>query len=173
MKAMILTGLNRIEIIDKPVPEIKKPDEVLIKMKSVGICGSDIHYYKEDRIGSQIVKYPFTIGHESSGIIEKTGKAVENVKPGDRVAFDPSMPCFSCDQCKAGRYHTCRNMRFLGCPEQADGCMAEYIVMPASGCYHLNKNISLDQAALSEPLSIGLYATKISVPLKNAKVGIF
>jgi len=172
MKAMVLTDLLKIEIVEKPDPEIKNSDDVLVKMKSVGICGSDIHYYKEGRIGSQVVKYPFTLGHEGAGIVEKTGKAVKNVKPGDRIAIDPSMPCFSCDQCKAGRFHTCRNIRFLGCPDQAEGCMSEYVLIPSASCFLLEKNVSLDQAALSEPLSIGLYATRLSVPLKNARVGI-
>jgi L-iditol 2-dehydrogenase len=172
MKAMVLTDLLKIEIVEKPDPEIKNPDDVLVKMKSVGICGSDIHYYKEGRIGSQVVKYPFTLGHEGAGIVEKTGKAVKNVRPGDRIAIDPSMPCFSCDQCKAGRFHTCRNIRFLGCPDQAEGCMSEYILIPSASCFMLEKNVSLDQAALSEPLSIGLYATRLSIPLKKAKVGI-
>ena len=172
MKAMVLTDLLKIEIVEKPDPEIKNPDDVLVKMKSVGICGSDIHYYKEGRIGSQVVKYPFTLGHEGAGIVEKTGKAVKNVKPGDRIAIDPSMPCFSCDQCKAGRFHTCRNIRFLGCPDQAEGCMSEYVLIPSASCFLLEKNVSLDQAALSEPLSIGLYATRLSIPLKNARVGI-
>jgi L-iditol 2-dehydrogenase len=172
MKAMILTDLLKIEIVEKPDPEINNPDDVLVKMKSVGICGSDIHYYKDGRIGSQVVKYPFTLGHEGAGIVEETGKAVKNVKPGDRIAIDPSMPCFSCDQCRAGRFHTCRNIRFLGCPDQAEGCMSEYIIIPSSSCFLLDKNISLDEAALSEPLSIGLYVTRLSVPLKNARVGI-
>jgi L-iditol 2-dehydrogenase len=172
MKAMVLTDLLKIEIVKKPDPEIRNPDQVLVRMKSVGICGSDIHYYKEGRIGSQVVKFPFTLGHEGAGIVEKTGKAVKNVKPGDRIAIDPSMPCFTCDQCKAGRFHTCRNILFLGCPEQAEGCMSEYIVIPSESCYPLDKNISLDQAALSEPLSIGLYATRLSGELKNTRVAI-
>jgi L-iditol 2-dehydrogenase len=172
MKAMVLTGLNKIEIIEKPVPEMINPDDVLIRMKSVGICGSDIHYYKEGNIGSQIVKYPFTVGHEGAGIIEKTGRSVSNLKPGDRVAIDPAMPCFSCEQCKAGRFHTCENLRFLGCPGQAEGCLSEYLVMPAASCFLLNKNSSLDQGALSEPAAIGVYAVKLSVPMKHAKVGI-
>ncbi|MDQ1296330.1 MAG: L-iditol 2-dehydrogenase [Bacteroidota bacterium] len=172
MKAMVLTDLQKIEIIKKPDPEIKNPDGVLVKMKSVGICGSDIHYYKDGRIGSQVVKYPFTLGHEGAGIVEKIGKDVKNVKPGDRIAIDPSMPCFSCDQCIAGRFHTCRNIRFLGCPDQAEGCMSEYIVIPSASCFRLGENISLVEAALSEPLSIGLYSTMLSVPLKNARVGI-
>jgi L-iditol 2-dehydrogenase len=172
MKAMVLTGLNKIEIVEKPVPEINRPEEVLIKMMSAGICGSDIHYYKDGKIGSQIVKYPFTVGHEGAGLIEDIGKAVTNVKPGDRVAIDPAMPCFICGQCKAGRFNTCRNLKFLGCPDQAEGCLSEYIVMPASSCFPFAKSISLDQAALSEPLSIGVYATKLSGPLRHLKVGI-
>ena len=172
MKAMILTGLNTIKIIEKQIPKINKPDEVLIKMMSAGICGSDIHYYKKGKIGSQIVKYPFTIGHEGAGIIEKTGKLVTNLKPGDRVAIDPAMPCFSCEQCTAGRFHTCKNLKFLGCPGQAEGCLSEYLVMPASSCFILNENISLDQGALSEPVAIGVYATRLSIPLKHTKVGI-
>ena len=172
MKAMVLTDLLKIAIVEKPIPEINNPDDVLVKMKSVGICGSDIHYYKHGRIGNQVVKYPFTLGHEGAGIVEEIGKAVKNIKPGDRIAIDPSMPCFSCDQCRTGRFHTCRNIRFLGCPDQAEGCMSEYIVIPSASCFPLKKNISLDEAALSEPLSIGLYATRLSVPLKNARVGI-
>ena len=172
MKAMVLTGLEKIEIIEKPVPEIINPDDVLIKMMSVGICGSDIHYYKEGNIGSQIVKYPFIVGHEGAGIIEKTGSSVTRVKPGDRVAIDPAMPCYSCEQCKAGRFHTCKKLKFLGCPGQAEGCFSEYLVMPATSCYILNKNITMDQGALSEPMAIGVYACKLSIPLKNAKVGI-
>jgi L-iditol 2-dehydrogenase len=172
MKAMVLTDLLKIEIVEKPVPEIINPDDVLVRMKSVGICGSDIHYYKDGRIGSQVVKYPFTLGHEGAGIVEETGKAVINVRPGDRIAIDPSMPCFSCDQCREGRFHTCRNILFLGCPGQAEGCMSEYVVIPSASCFLLEKNVSLDEAALSEPLSVGLYATRLSVPLKNARIGI-
>ncbi|MGC9472051.1 MAG: zinc-dependent alcohol dehydrogenase [Bacteroidales bacterium] len=172
MKAMVLTGLNRIEIVDKPVPEIVRPDEVLIRMKSVGICGSDIHYYREGRIGSQIVQYPFTIGHEGAGIVEEVAGGVTRLKPGDRVAIDPAMPCYRCDQCNAGRYHTCRNLKFLGCPGQSEGCLQEYVVMPEDSCYRLPDNVTFDQAALSEPLCIGVYAVDLSVPVKGVRIGI-
>jgi L-iditol 2-dehydrogenase len=107
MKSMVLTGLKRIEIADKPMPELKNPDDVLIRMKAVGVCGSDIHYYRTGNIGSQVVQFPFTLGHEGAGVIEKTGHAVRTLKPGDRVAIDPAMPCHNCDQCKTGRHHTC------------------------------------------------------------------
>ena len=173
MKSMVLIDILKIEIVEEPDPVIRKPDDVLVRMKSVGVCGSDIHYYKEGRIGSQVVKFPFTLGHEGSGEVVDVGTAVKNIKPGDRIAFDPSMPCFGCDQCKAGRPHTCRNILFLGCPDQAEGCMSEYIVMPSEGCYPLDKNISYDQAALSEPLSIGVYSARLGGNLRDKKVAVF
>lgn len=172
MKAMVLTGLNRMKMIEKPDPVIVKPDEVLIRMKSVGVCGSDIHYYTEGKIGSQVVEYPFTVGHEGAGIIEKTGSSVTRVKPGDRVAIDPAMPCFMCDQCVSGRFHTCRKLRFLGCPGQAEGCLSEFLVMPESSCFKISENMTLDQAALSEPLAIGVYATRLYGSLKGARIAI-
>ena len=172
MRASVLAGLNRIEITRMPLPELKKPDDVLIRMRSVGVCGSDIHYYRTGRIGSQVVQFPFTLGHEGAGVVEKTGEEVTSLKPGDSVAIDPAMPCHNCDQCRAGRPHTCRNLKFLGCPGQAEGCLSEYIVMPASSCYILPDNVTLDQAALSEPLSIGLYAVRSSGDIRGKSVGI-
>ncbi len=172
MKAMELTGLNRLHLIEKPDPEIINPDDVLIRMKSVGICGSDIHYYKEGKIGCQVVQYPFTVGHEGAGIIEKTGSSVTRVKPGDRIAIDPAMPCFNCDQCKAGRFHTCRHLKFLGCPGQAAGCFSEFLIMPATSCFVLPGNMTLDQGALSEPLAIGVYATRLYGSLQGKTIGI-
>ncbi len=172
MKAMVLTGLRQLEIVEKPVPELTKPDEVLVRMKSVGVCGSDIHYYRDGRIGSQIVKYPFTVGHEGAGIIEKKGPGVKHLKPGDRVAVDPAMPCFECDQCKQKRFHTCRKLKFLGCPGQAEGCFSEFIVMPETSCIKISDHMTLDQAALSEPLAIGMYAVHLAGSVKGTKIGI-
>jgi L-iditol 2-dehydrogenase len=172
MKSMVLTGLNRIEIADKPIPELLKSDEVLVRMKSVGVCGSDIHYYRSGNIGSQVVQFPFTLGHEGAGVIEKTGNAVKTLKPGDRVAIDPAMPCYNCDQCKTGRYHTCRNLKFLGSPGQSEGCLSEFIVIPSSSCFPIPENMTLDQAALSEPLAIALYAVRSAGPLAGKSIAI-
>jgi L-iditol 2-dehydrogenase len=94
------------------------------------------------------------------------------VVPGDRVAVDPAMSCGACDQCRAGRHHTCRNLRFLGCPGQAEGCLSEYIVMPESCCFPVGPNTSLEQAAVAEPLSIGVYTVRQSVPMPGAAIGI-
>ena len=172
MKAMVLTGIRQMEMIELPMPKILKSSDVLIKMQVVGVCGSDVHYYTQGRIGSQVVKYPFPVGHEGAGEVIEVGSAVSRVKPGDRIAIEPAMPCGECDQCKVGRPHTCRKLRFLGCPNQADGCLAEYLVMPEDSCFPIADKLSYTEAAISEPLAIGLYAVNQSIPLKNASVGI-
>lgn len=162
MKTMYLTGLRQMEMRESPKPEIRNDTDVLLKMAVVGVCGSDVHYYLRGRIGSQVVKYPFPVGHECAAIVEQVGAAVSRVKPGDHVAVEPAMPCGQCDQCHARRSHTCRSLRFLGCPGQADGCLSEYIVMPEHSCFPVPNNVSLDQACLSEPLSIGLYSVRLA-----------
>ena len=172
MKTMALTGIREMEMINVPEPSIKNDTDVIIKMKVIGVCGSDIHYYTDGKIGSQVVSYPFTVGHEGAGEIIEVGKSVTRVKPGDRVAIEPAMPCFVCDQCLSGRHNTCRSLKFLGCPGQADGLLSEYIVMPETSCIPISERINYDQAAISEPLAIGTYAVKQAVPMQNAKIGI-
>jgi L-iditol 2-dehydrogenase len=173
MKAMMLTGIKKMEMKDIPEPVLIKPNDVKIKMSVVGICGSDIHYYTEGQIGSQKVQYPFAIGHEGAGVVVEAGRAVKRVRPGDQIAIDPAMPCWECDQCLAGRQHTCRKLRFLGCPGQAEGCLMEYIVMPEESCYPLTGKLTPDQGSISEPLAIGVYAVKKAGDIKGLKIGIF
>jgi L-iditol 2-dehydrogenase len=172
MKSMMLTGIRQMEMIEVKDPVIINPGDVKIKMMAVGVCGSDIHYYVHGKIGSQIVKYPFAVGHEGAGIVAETGSAVKHVRPGDLVAIEPAMPCRVCDQCLAGRPHTCRKLRFLGCPGQAEGNLSEYIVMPEESCLPLQKGLNADHGVISEPLSIGVYSVKLSIPVKGAKIGI-
>lgn len=172
MKSMVLTGIKAMQMVEVPKPGIVNDTDVLIKMKVIGVCGSDVHYYVSGKIGSQVVKYPFPVGHEGAGVVESVGKAVKTVKPGDRIAIEPAMPCYQCDQCLAGRPHTCRKLKFLGCPGQADGCFSEYIVMPERSCIKIPDSMSFDEAAISEPLAIGVYAVNQSIDMKGAKVGI-
>ena len=169
---MILTGIRQMAIADVPDPVINNPKDVKIKMTALGICGSDIHYYTDGKIGSQQVKYPFTVGHECAGIVVETGRDVTKVKPGDKIAIEPAMPCHQCDQCLQGRQHTCREIRFLGCPGQAEGALSEYIVMPEENCFILSGNLSADHGAISEPLAIGIYSVKKSGNIKGTSIGI-
>ena len=172
MKAFKLTSIGEMDLFTVPDPEIISDHDVLIRMKTMGVCGSDIHYYNTGKIGSQIVKYPFTVGHEGAGEVIKTGAAVGRVKIGDKVAIDPAMPCYECEQCKSGRTHTCTNLKFLGNPGQAEGCLSEYIVMPEQSLFSVQDNLTYDDAALSEPLSIGYYAVKEANPSKDSTIGI-
>jgi L-iditol 2-dehydrogenase len=138
----------------------------------VGVCGSDIHYFTAGRIGSQIVQFPFIIGHEATGIVERTGKKVRKVKPGQRVAIDPAVSCGHCDQCRAGRENTCRELLFLGCPKQLDGALCEYMVLPPNCCFPIKERTTFEQATLSEPLAIAVYAVERSQLPAKANVGI-
>ncbi|MDE0837478.1 MAG: alcohol dehydrogenase catalytic domain-containing protein [Kiritimatiellae bacterium] len=173
MKSMVLTDILGMEMCDIDEPHVANAHDVLLQVGTVGVCGSDIHYYKSGRIGSQVVSYPYAVGHEFSGIVLEVGSAVTRVAPGDRVAVDPAMPCRQCDQCLIGREHTCRQLRFLGCPGQAEGCLSERIVMPEGSCFRVSDSTTLEQAAIVEPLSIGVYAVALSgIPMQGAKIGI-
>ncbi len=172
MRAAVLEGLHRVAIREAPEPVIEKPHDVLLRVDAVGMCGSDIHYYTSGRIGSQIVQYPFVVGHEFGGTVLAVGPAVTRVKPGDLVAVDPAMPCYSCDQCRAGRFHTCRNLTFLGCPGQATGCLCDRLVMPETSCFATPASFSAEDAALIEPLSIGYYAVKLAGLAAGSRLAI-
>ncbi|HBG77607.1 MAG TPA: hypothetical protein DDW84_01990 [Phycisphaerales bacterium] len=160
MKALALTKVARLEIIDVPAPQIKNDTDVLLKIAVVGVCGSDIHYYETGRVGSQVVSFPYRVGHECSATVAQIGKAVKNLKLGDLVVVEPAVSCHNCDQCKMGRENTCRNLKFLGTPGQFDGCICEYMVMPAENCLPVAGKLTPIQAALCEPFTIGLYAAK-------------
>lgn len=172
MNAVALTGIGRFEMVSMPPPVIACDTDVLIRMILVGICGSDVHYYRVGRISNQVVKYPFVIGHEGVGIVQQVGSEVKQITPGDRIAIDPAIPCWECDQCLSGRFHTCRNLKFLGCPGQTNGCLSDYIVMPEKNCYKIKTGMTMEQAVLSEPLAIGIYSVKQSCCTKKMKIGI-
>jgi len=162
VKAFRLTGLRRMECLEVPDPGAPGRGQALLRVLVVGVCGSDMHYYTTGRIGSQVILYPFTIGHECSAEVVAVGPGVAGLKLGDCVAVEPAMSCGRCDQCAAGRHHTCRELRFLGCPGQAEGCLCELLLMPAECCLPVPAACSPERAALVEPLAIGLYAARLA-----------
>ena len=172
MKAALLTGIGQFEIQRVPDPKIVNPTDVLIRIKMVGVCGSDIHYFTTGRIGSQIIKFPFTVGHEAAGIVEQVGKKVTRVKPGQRIAIDPAVYCGLCDQCRAGRENTCCKLLFLGCPGQLSGALSEYLVLPELCCFPIKDRTTFERATLSEPLAIAVYAVERSRLPAKANVAI-
>ncbi|HEM62298.1 MAG TPA: hypothetical protein ENO24_08405 [Chloroflexi bacterium] len=172
MKAAVLTGIREMELHEVPGPAEPGPGEVLLKTEVVGVCGSDIHYYVDGRIGEQVVRYPYRVGHEYSARVVKLGEGVDHRQEGALVAVDPAMSCGFCSQCRAGRAHTCEHLRFLGCPGQAEGCLSEYTVMPAACCFPVPSGMNEEVAALVEPLSIGLYAHRLSGGVEGKTVAI-
>lgn len=156
MKAAVLYGVEDIRVEDLPEPKVEGKDDVLVRIKSVGVCGSDVHFYTHGRIGDFVVERPLILGHESAGVVEEVGGGVKDLKPGDRVALEPGIPCRRCEFCKAGRYNLCPDVRFFAAPP-VDGTFAEYIVHPADLCFRLPDNVSLEEGAMVEPLSVGLH----------------
>jgi L-iditol 2-dehydrogenase len=171
MKAVLLTGVRRLEVAEVPMPVIENDTDVLLKIRKVGICGSDVHYFETGRIGSQVVEYPFALGHECTATVEAVGNSVRNIKAGERIVVEPAAPCHKCDQCKKGRENTCRNLRFLGTPGQGGGCLCEYIVMPEECCF-AGGRLNLEQGVLCEPFAIGVYAVKQGKMPRNARIAI-
>ena len=172
MKAVVLAGIGQIKLVDVREPSIKEDNDVLLRIEMVGVCGSDVHYYETGRIGSQIVEYPFIVGHECTATVKAVGGGVTRVGVGDGVVVDPAISCGACDQCQQGRRNTCRNLKFLGCPGQVEGCLCEYIVMPEDCCFPMGGKISFAQGVLCEPLAIGLYAVKEAKLPKDGAVAI-
>lgn len=172
MRSVVLTGIGTMEMREAPEPRIQRDTDVLLDINVVGVCGSDVHYHTTGRIGSQVVRHPFRVGHECSATVRAVGTGVTRLKPGDLVAVDPAAPCGKCDQCLCGRHHTCRNLIFLGTPGQGEGCLCDSIVMPEESCFPVPDNVNAEQAAIIEPLSIGIYAVHLSIPMLGARIAI-
>lgn len=172
MKAAVLTGIRRMEVQEIADPQIERDTDVLLKIEKVGVCGSDVHYFETGRIGSQVVQFPYIVGHECAATVADVGKAVTSVKPGDPVVVEPAVSCHECDQCRMGRENTCSNLRFLGTPGQGNGCLSEYLVMPEECCLPTNGRITIEQGVLCEPLAIAVYSVKQSKLPRGADVAI-
>jgi L-iditol 2-dehydrogenase len=135
------------------------PGEVLVRIGSVGVCGSDVHYFEHGRIGRFVVERPLVLGHEAGGDVVAVGPGVTVLAPGQRVSVEPGVPCRSCSQCLAGRYNLCPYVRFFATPPY-DGAFCEYVVMPVAFVHAVPDSVSEDAAALLEPLSVGIWASR-------------
>jgi L-iditol 2-dehydrogenase len=166
MLAAQLTGIRQMEINNVPAPSPDPgPGEALVRVKAIGVCGSDVHNYLEGGIGTRKVAYPFIPGHEASGEVIAVGAGVKEVSPGDRVMIEPAMHCGQCDQCRVGRFNTCRKIQFLSSAGELQGCMCERITVPVHNCFRFPDGMSFEQAAAAEPLSIAVYSVKKSIPM--------
>lgn len=143
-----------VKQVPRPVPG---PDEALIRVKCIGICGSDVHYYQHGQIGRYVVREPIILGHEVAGEVVEVGRNVKNVTAGDRVAIEPGVTCGRCEHCKSGRYNLCPDVFFLATPPD-NGAWADYIVMRSDVLFKLPDHMSYEEGAMLEPLSVGYHA---------------
>ena len=154
----VLYGVDDLRLEERPIPTPGN-NQVMVAVRSVGICGSDVHYWVDGRIGNFVVREPLVLGHESAGIVEQVGASITGLAAGDRVAIEPGVPCRTCSQCKSGRYNLCPDVRFLATPP-INGSLARYVVHPADYCHKLPDHVSLDEGAMLEPLSVGIHACR-------------
>ena len=148
----------RVEQVADPGPP--GPGEVLLQVKVTGICGSDLHSYKDGRIGDTELKSPLILGHEFAGVVEAGGTGV-SLEPGTRVAVDPAQPCGRCDLCERGHPNLCRHIRFCGLfPD--NGSLCEFMRVPANTCFPVPEALDDAAAVMLEPLGVALHATDLA-----------
>ncbi|TFC26082.1 NAD(P)-dependent alcohol dehydrogenase [Cryobacterium sp. TMT1-3] len=154
MRTSVLLKQQELTIEDRPVPTAGA-GEVLVEVAAVGVCGSDVHYYREGRIGDFIVDAPLVLGHELSGTIVGVGVDVDPARIGERVAVEPQRPCRLCRECRAGRYNLCSKMEFYATPP-IDGAFCGYVTIQTEFAHAIPDSVSFEAAALLEPLSVAI-----------------
>ncbi|XP_074645821.1 sorbitol dehydrogenase-like [Tubulanus polymorphus] len=155
--AAVLYGKNDLRIEHRQIPDVTESD-VLIRVAYTGICGTDAHLLTYAQLGRDLIlDGPMVLGHEASGTVIEVGSKVESLKPGDRVAMDNVISCLKCYMCKKGRQNLCKHRSYAGMPN-IDGSLQYIALHPAGSCYKLPNNVSLEEGALIEPLSIGIFA---------------
>jgi L-iditol 2-dehydrogenase len=155
------------------VKEVDKPEygscEALVQIRATGICGSDLHYFKEGKIGANVVEEPHILGHECAGEVVAVGAEVDHLKPGDRVTIEPGVPCCMCDLCLSGNYNLCNDVKFLGAPPN-HGTFREFISHRGTFIHKLPDNISFVEGTFVEPLAVGYNAVTKAGLRPGAKV---
>ena len=157
MRALVLERQRELSLRDIDLPVTPGPGEVKIKIHTVGICGSDVHYYTHGKIGPFVVREPMVLGHEASGTVVEVGTGVTGLKPGDRVCMEPGIPDPNSRASKLGIYNVDPSVIFWATPP-IHGCLTPYVIHPASFTYKLPETVSFAEAAMVEPFAVGLQA---------------
>jgi L-iditol 2-dehydrogenase len=153
-------GPGKIEMGELPVPEFGD-DDVLVKVKHVGVCGADLEFFKAGRIGGWVLDFPHVLGHEPAGVVEAVGKNITHVKPGDLVAVEPGKPCFKCPTCLSGHYNMCPEMTFMSVPG-CKGAFKEFLAWPGKLVFKVREGTDTADACLAEPLAVGVHSVSQS-----------
>ncbi|KAH7033993.1 xylitol dehydrogenase [Macrophomina phaseolina] len=170
--AFVLQPDRQFVYEERRVPGPITGRDVLIRVVATGICGSDVHYWQHGCIGPYKVTNPIILGHESAGVVVACGDAVKELKVGDRVAMEPGISCSTCRDCRSGKYNLCNSMRFAATPPY-DGTLATFYRLPEECCFRLPENVSFEEGALMEPLSVAVHCCKLAAVSPGASVLVF
>ena len=160
MQIAELTAPREFRLAQQAIEE-PGPGEIQVRVRAVGICGSDLHAYAEGGVGDSPCLYPMVLGHEPAGTVVKTGPGVTGWAPGDRAALEPALYCYHCEFCRSGRHNVCANIRFLSTPGHP-GFFRELVNLPAANLLGIPPHLSLEVATVAEPLAIGLHSMKFA-----------
>lgn len=155
-RCLLLDAQHRMKIIEREIPRAQK-GEVVVKIAANGICGSDVHFFKEAKLGNFVVTEPYIPGHEASGTVFEVGEGVKDFGIGDRVVIEPGIPCGFCKYCKSGRYNLCGKVKFLSAPP-IDGTFCDYVSVDANFLFKIPDHLDLESAALVEPTAVAVHA---------------
>ncbi len=165
MQAAVLHGVKDLRVEAVPAPGGPARGEVQVEINKVGICGSDVHYWEHGRIGDFVVRAPMILGHECAGTVIEVGEGVQDLQVGDRVAIEPGVPRLSSPAShfymKRGEYNLCPDIFFFATPPD-HGSFCDRVNHPADFCFKLPENVSLEEGAMIEPLSTGIYASRVA-----------
>lgn len=173
-KVAYLTQKATIEVKDEEIRPIRD-NEVLINIKAIGICGSDVSYYAKGTSGLGYLNYPHILGHECAGVIEEVGSEVTGFSKGERVAIEPGLPCGKCEYCTSGKYNLCENLSFMGTAvvrPYGEGGMTDYVIRPDRMIHKIPDAVTYEQAAMFEPLSVAIHAVKRGQITAGQKVAV-
>ncbi|MGK9263421.1 NAD(P)-dependent alcohol dehydrogenase [Sinorhizobium meliloti] len=169
-KALVLEKKGQLSLRDIPVRRDLSPADVLIGIRTVGVCGSDVHYYTHGKIGPFVVNEPMILGHEAAGVVLEVGSEVRHLKKGDRVCMEPGIPDLSSRSSKLGIYNVDPSVRFWATPP-VHGCLTPEVVHPAAFTYRLPDHVSFAEGAMVEPFAIGVQAA-LRAGIKPGDVGV-
>lgn len=155
-RRLFLNEKHELYLAEEELPQPRE-NEVLIQIKANGICGSDVHFFHEGRLGNFVVDRPYVPGHEASGVVVKNGNGAGRFKAGDRVVIEPGIPCGHCKMCKKGRYNLCPDVVFLSAPP-VDGTFCDYICVNENFLFPIPESLSYEEAALAEPAAVAIHA---------------
>ena len=172
MEALVIHAPGDLRVEEIATPEIG-PDQLRVRVRCGGICGSDLHYYQHGGFGTVRIKEPMVLGHEVAGVIEEVGSGVTQYQSGDRIAISPSRPCGLCRYCQQGLHNHCLDMRYYGSAMRTphvQGAFRQQIVVDTTQAYKLADTVSDGEGSMAEPLSVGLHAVRRAGPLLGKNV---